>query len=232
MVSSRTDELFTRYQSLAQPFRADFLAVLLYRASLDVRHTNGTRLAVEQMWTPPTLDLKSFCDVGAFDGDTLRFMGRILSQLNRSFTVEPNPEHASAIEATATNLNLTNSHHTGAAWCRRAQLKAEVLLNGMFVIRESPEGDQEGEALDVLTAGETYDYIKFDVEGSEKEALHGATKLLNRARCVAIAAYHLPNDLLDLPNQMDTILGGEHSWHWGFRNYSQCFDDSIFYAFR
>ena len=230
--SSRTEELFARYQSLEPAFRAGFLAVLLYRASLDVRHTNGTRLPVGQMWSPPITDLKSFCDVGAYDGDTLRSMSAILPQLERSFTVEPNPEQASAIAATAAALDLDNTHFAGAAWSRRARLKAMVLPNGMFVIREAADGEYQAEALDVLRAGETYDYIKFDVEGTEKEALEGAAKLLRRARCIAIAAYHLPNDLLDLPHQVDNILGAGHAWHWGFRHYSQCFDDSIFYAYR
>jgi FkbM family methyltransferase len=231
-MSNQTGELFARYQSLAPAFRADFFAVLLYRASLDVRHTNGTRLPVDRMWAPEAADLTSFCDVGAYDGDTLRSVSTILPHLSRSFTVEPNPEQAPAIAAAATARNLQNVHYTGAAWSRRARLKATILPDGMFVIREAPDGELQAESLDVLAAGETYDYIKFDVEGTEKEALQGATNLLKRARCIAIAAYHLPNDLLDLPNQVDSILGAGHAWHWGFRHYSQCFDDSIFYAYR
>jgi FkbM family methyltransferase len=232
MISSHVDELFTRYQSLAPIFREDFLSVLLYRSSLDVRHTNRTRLPVGQMWTPPAVDLKSFCDVGAYDGDTLRSVSAMFPQLKCTFTVEPNPEQVSAIASTAGALNLKNIHYTGAAWSQRARLKAESSPNGIFVIHEAQDGELAAEALDTITAGDTYDYLKFDVEGTEKEALQGAHRLLNRASCIAIAAYHLPNDLLDLPNQVDRILDAPDSWQWGFRHYSQCFDDSIFYAYR
>lgn len=232
MVSSHVDELFARYQSLGPVFREDFLSVLLYRSSLDVRHTNRTRLPVGQMWTPPITDMESFCDVGAYDGDTLRSVRAMLPQLKRTCTVEPNPDQGSAIASTATALKLENIHYTGAAWSQRARLRAESLPNGIFVIHEAQDGELAADALDAITAGETYDYLKLDVEATEREALDGASNLLSRARCIAIAAYHLPNDLLDLPNQVDRILHSPHSWQWGFRHYSQCFDDSIFYAYR
>lgn len=232
MTHSHTDALFERYQRLDPAYRADFLAVLLYRASLDVRHTDATRLPMRQMWTPPISNLRSFCDVGAFDGDTLTAMKAVLPELARSLTIEPNPELGPQIAETASRLGLANTHFAGAAWNRRARLKAELLFNGMLVIREAEDGDTEAEALDTLAAGETYDYVKFDVEGAEREALQGGAEILRRARCIAIAAYHLPNDLIDLPNQLDAILPKTDGWRWGFRHYSQSFDDSIFYAFR
>jgi FkbM family methyltransferase len=232
MVSKRADDLFCIYQQLEPMFRRDFLAVLLFRASLDVGYTNGTRLPLDEMWAPPVEDLESFCDVGAYDGDTLRFVRSRFPRLSRSFTVEPNPAHVVAIEEAARHLKIENRHFAGAAWCRPARLTAELLDNGMFVMREAEEGDLAGEPLDVVAAGATYDYLKFDVEGTEKQALQGASKLLRGARMIAVAAYHLPEDIVHLPGQLDQILGPGDDWHWGFRHYSQCFDDSIFYFYR
>jgi len=232
MTESRADALFDRYSRLEPDYQADFLAVLLYRASLDVRHTDATRLPMKQMWDPPLTDLGSFCDVGAFDGDSLTAMKAVLPGLARSLTIEPNPDLAPAIAETAARLGLANSHYVGAAWSHAARLKAELLFNGMLVIREASDGDTEAEALDTLAAEATFDYVKFDVEGAEREALDGGRATLRRARCIAVAAYHLPNDLIDLPNQLDAILGVDDGWRWGFRHYSQSFDDSIFYAYR
>lgn len=232
MTATHADALYARYLSLEPTYRADFLAVLLYRASLDVRRTDGRRLPMRQMWTPPLSDLRSFCDVGAFDGDSLAAMKAVLPGLQRSLTIEPNPELAPRIAETAARLGLANTHYAGAAWSHRTRLKAELLFNGMLVIREAADGDTPAEALDVLAAGETYDFVKFDVEGAEREALEGGAEMLRRARCVAVAAYHLPNDLIDLPNQLVGILPAADGWRWGFRHYSQSLDDSIFYAFR
>ena len=232
MTLSQAGALFARYQSLEPAYRADFLAVLLYRASLDVRHTDETRLPMREMWTPPLTDLASFCDVGAFDGDTLTAMKAVLPGLTRSLTIEPNPELSGEIAETAARLSLANTHYVGAAWNRPARLKAELLFNGMLVIREAEDGDTDAQALDTLAAGQTYDYVKFDVEGVEREALQGGVEMLRRARCIAVAAYHLPNDIIDLPNQLDAILPKAERWRWGFRHYSQSFDDSIFYVCR
>ena len=232
MTLSQAGALFARYQSLEPAYRADFLAMLLYRASLDVRHTDGARLPMREMWTPPLTDLTSLCDVGAFDGDTLTAMKAVLPALSRSLTIEPNADLAGKIAETAAGLGVANTHYVGAAWNRPARLKAELLFNGMLVIREAEDGDTDAEALDTLAAGESYDYVKFDVEGVEREALQGGAQMLRRARCIAVAAYHLPNDILDLPNQLDAILRAADGWRWGFRHYSQSFDDSIFYAFR
>ena len=148
----------------------------------------------------------------------------MLPQLKRTCTVEPNPDQGSAIASTATALKLENIHYTGAAWSQRARSEERASPNGIFVIHEAQDGALAADALDAITAGETYDYLKLDVEATEREALDGASNLLSRARCIAIAAYHLPNDLLDLPNQVDRILHSPHSWQWGFRHYSQCFD--------
>ena len=60
------------------------------------------------------------------------------------------------------------------------------------------------ETIDNLLQDEEADYIKFDVEGAEKEALLGATKHLvkgisGRLPQLLIAAYHHDRDLIDLP---------------------------------
>jgi FkbM family methyltransferase len=235
MTAGRRDELYARYLAIAPECRADFLDVLLYRASLDVRRLQ-TRLPVGQMWTPPApLDIRSFCDVGAYDGDSLKAMKALYPRLERSFTVEPNPEMAGPIARVAAGLGVDNVNFAGAAWSRDTRLAFRPLFNDMVVVRESEAGELEARALDGLTEGATYDYVKFDVEAAEAPALEGARALLRRARCVAVAAYHLPDDLIDIPRQLEAILGGEGGeggWRCRFRHYSQTFDDSIVYFTR
>ena len=226
------EALFDLYQRLEPGSRAAFLEVLLYRASLDVARV-GRRLPVSEMWRPPVaLGIRSFCDVGAYDGDTLKAMKAFAPGLERSFTVEPNPDLDPVIARTAAGLGLTNINFVGAAWSGKARLGFQLLPSGMFEIGEAEDGDLAADALDALTAGEAYDYVKFDVEGSEARALDGAEALLRRARCIAVALYHLPNDLIDLPRRLEAILGPDGGWRLHFRHYSQSFDDSILYACR
>jgi FkbM family methyltransferase len=230
MVADCRAALFDRYLTLEPPCRADFVDVLLYRASLDVNRM-AARLPVGEMWNPPApLDIRSFCDVGAYDGDTLKAMKALFPALRRTFTVEPNPDFDPVIAAVAANLGLTNTNYAGAAWSRRTRLGFKPLFNAMLEVGEAGDGELAADALDALTAGAAYDYVKFDVESAEAHALHGAAGLLRQAQCIAVAAYHLPNDLIDVPRQLEAILG--EGWTFYFRHYSQSFDDSIFYAVR
>ena len=88
--------------------------MLQFRASLEVRHTDATRLPMKAAWTPPIDGLTSFCDVGAFDGDTLEAMARVMPGLTRTFTVEPNPDLEPAITGTAAFFIPRNASPSGA----------------------------------------------------------------------------------------------------------------------
>jgi FkbM family methyltransferase len=233
MPLDQAEALFDRYERLEPDCRQDFIDVLAYRASLDVRQTNGSRRPMSEMWTPPevTPPMTSFCDVGAYDGDTLTSMKVALPHLVRSFTVEPGHNFIPQIAAAAARNGLENRNYPGAAWDRPAHLKADLLFNGMFAIKEDKAGDIAADRLDTVTDGETYDYVKYDVESAERQALKGSLRILNSARCIAIAGYHLPNDLVELPILVEALLE-DSGWRCSFRHYSQSFDDSIFYFHR
>jgi FkbM family methyltransferase len=229
-------ELYQLYERLDSDSREGFLNVLLFRISLDVRLIAATCRPVREMWTPPASvhAIRSFCDVGAYDGDTLISMKALFPGLESSFAVEPNADLVASIEAAARKGALRNKTFTGAAWSHKTKLSCKVHPNGMMVITEDASGTIEADALDSLVGHERYDYAKFDVEGSEAPALNGAHSLLRGAKCIAIASYHLPSDLVDIPNQISMILGAEYATEWrcAFQHYSECFDDSIFYFYR
>lgn len=235
VVLTRVDELFEQYERITPSCRAAFVDVLLYRASLDVHGLKANR-SVRDMWNPPVrgFEIRSFCDVGAANGDTLASTKMIFPELTRSFTIEPDPSLSPFIAKAAQEHGIDNTNHIGAAWSRKARLSATT-RSGMMVVAEDPNGTISGDALDDLAGEKTYDYLKFDVEGSEAEALRGARRLLQKSRLVAVASYHLPGDILGLPALLSEILetrGSDSEWQLAFCHYSECFDDSIFYHFR
>jgi hypothetical protein len=105
----------------------------------------------------------------------------------------------------------------------------------MVAVEESSNGTIPAEPLDAI-ADQTFDYVKFDVEGSEGRAISGAPKTIVRAKAIAMASYHKPRDIIDLPVRLSRLRtnstgqsGRQASLH--FRHYSECFDDSIFYHY-
>ena len=230
------EDLYEVYRRLDPICRQGFLNVLLYRLSLDVGRIASTRKLMAHMWVPPATvqAIASFCDVGAYDGDTLISMKAAFPSLSSSFAIEPNPALAAAIASAAKRTNLTNRIFTGAAWSHKTRLSCHIYASGMMAIAEDAQGTIEAEALDNLTRGERYDYVKLDVEGSEGKALEGGHTLIRNAHCVAVASYHLPTDFIDIPRTIATIAGEtyEREWRCAFGHYSECFDDSIFYFYR
>jgi FkbM family methyltransferase len=237
-VLENIDGLFEVYGLLDPDSAATFLEILEYRASLDIHRLTRQR-PVGEMWLPPIegLDIRSFCDIGAYDGDSLAAIKAAFPKVSRSFTIEPNPDLAEPIAAVAARNAIANTNYVGAAWAHATRLSARMLFSGMLVIEEAREGGIAADRLDVLLGGEAYDYIKMDVEGTEREVLDGAPDSLRKARCIAVAGYHLPNDFIALPGQLGRILGGfsrgqDGGWRLAFAHYSQVGDDSIFYAWR
>jgi FkbM family methyltransferase len=238
VAGEEAEALFEIYRWLDATSASSFLDVLEYRASMDVHRLKGRR-PVGEMWRPPVdgLEIESFCDIGAYDGDSLRAIKAVYPGLRRSFTIEPNPALETAISQAAAELGIDNRHFIGAAWNRASRLDARELPNAMFVIEESPAGAIAARPLDSLVAGETFDYFKMDVEGTERQVIAGGEKAIGSAICVAVAGYHLPRDLIDLPRQLAGSLSGFEErgaggWRLAFAHYSQVFDDSIFYAWR
>jgi FkbM family methyltransferase len=234
-VVTDAERLFAIYRQIDAAGRPAFLDVLAYRASLDVHHL-AHRRPVGEMWRPPVsgLDIRSFCDIGAYDGDSLAATKAVFPALTRSLTIEPSAAMAPAIAAVAERIGVENRNFTGAAWSHPTRLGARLIFNGMLVIEEDAAGNIQTETLDTLAGGAVYDYIKMDVEGSEAVVIAGGVETLKRARCIAVASYHLPGDLTDLPALLRRLLGDEAAatWRLAFAHYSQSFDDSIFYLYR
>jgi hypothetical protein len=86
----------------------------------------------------PGLDITSFCDIGAYDGDSLRATKTVFPQLRRSFTLEPNPELEAQISESATRLGIDNSHFVGGAWDYDTRLAAHEAINGTPKARSPP----------------------------------------------------------------------------------------------
>ena len=63
--------------------------------------------------------------------------------------------------------------------------------------------------LDGILCGEAVDYIKFDVEGAEKEALMGCEKTIAAYRPdLCISLYHRSGDIFNLPLMLEKASPG------------------------
>ncbi len=72
------------------------------------------------------------------------------------------------------------------------------------------------------------DFIKMDIEGAEADALRGAAGIVRaRAPAVALAAYHQPLDLVDLPTVIEAIRPG---YRFYLRHFSPGQDETVLFC--
>ncbi len=145
-----------------------------------------------------------YVDLGAYDGDTVLEWHRLFPDHGKIFAVEPNPKTFQKLLNNTKEIPHINPLPF-AAWNRNETL----LFNGKSGRSASLSGDGktavEARRTDFLC--DRADFIKFDVEGAEKEAIEGAENIIRNFRpSLCISAYHRTEDLFAIPLQVKKIL--------------------------
>jgi FkbM family methyltransferase len=151
-------------------------------------------------------DHEVFIDCGAYDGDTIAaFRHATGDSFTKILAFEPDPTSFAALrQAVHADERITlEPYATGA---RRETLRFSAAGTGSAV---SATGAIEIEAisLDEVLGDIAPTYIKFDIEGSEPDALVGARQVVRRHRPkMAVCVYHAPDHLWSIPLQLHAML--------------------------
>ncbi len=141
-------------------------------------------------------------DLGAYNGDTVRELMDYAPSLSRVLAMEPDRRNFRKLSdfAAAVDIPRVTPVHA-AAWCEETTLSFAASGNrnaGAFAPGKQVE--VAAKPLDTLLQGESVDYIKYDVEGAEHQALLGSAETLRAHRPrLLVSAYHRNEDLFDLP---------------------------------
>jgi FkbM family methyltransferase len=151
-------------------------------------------------------DSEVFIDCGAYDGDTIAEFRQVSgNQFARIVAFEPDPSNFALLQASVDGDRRISiqPYATGA---RREMLRFTVTGTGSHI---SSAGACEVEAvtLDEALSGIAPTYVKFDIEGSEPDALNGARETIARHRPkLAVCVYHAPDHLWSIPRQLHELL--------------------------
>lgn len=191
--------------------RRQFIAHLRFRLHLDYE---ALPPGAPDNYFPPTL-LKTlptdtvFVDCGAYDGDTIRaFLAHQSGRFKSIVAFEPDPQSYERLRKYVRSLRREDWERIqlvrAAAGETRGRLRFDAAGNMSSSL--SAAGAIEVDVLpldEVITENAGSFYLKFDVEGAEREALRGGERLIARARPrMAISVYHHPDDLWQLPLQV------------------------------
>jgi FkbM family methyltransferase len=154
-------------------------------------------------------DFERIADLGAYNGDTLREIAPFAPKLKEAIAFEPDRRNNKKLcDYAEGEERFKINAIKAAAWSGKDVLlfdgsgnrNSTLISKGIEVNRPPKTVEVEAESLDNILGGERVDYIKFDVEGAEKEAITGALKTIEAHRpALMISLYHRSEDIFELP---------------------------------
>ncbi len=148
---------------------------------------------------------KNCGDLGAYNGDSVREFIKYFPNVERIISFEPDTKNFAKLKKYAEE----NCHEISEAYNYAAWDKSEMQIFNRQSSRNSGIGGKshtgklveiQCESLDRVLDGRDLDYIKYDVEGAEKQALIGSREVIKRCKPhLLVSAYHRSSDLFELP---------------------------------
>ncbi len=206
--------------------RLIFDSVVRYKLSGDLSTLLAARsdsaAAMRELIRPDRI--RAAADLGAYNGDTVRELLAHGARPEVIYALEPDKRNFRKLSEYAAGEARTHVIPVAAAaWsCRETLLfdgsgnrNASAGQNRSSALGERPMKTVElqAESLDAVLGGRSVDYIKYDVEGSEREALIGSRKTIAATfPTLLVSLYHRNEDLFAIPLQIHQ----EHPAYRGF----------------
>lgn len=186
--------------------RQEYIAQLRWRMFMDF--DGLPRPVVQEIYFPNDLTSflpnEIFVDCGAYDGDTIRSLLRIIDPYaGNIFAFEPDPENFRRLDEYVSTLDhgmkeivkiypFAVGSHKSKVRFEASGTEASSVGSGNIEVNCVP--------LDEILSDQRPTYIKMDIEGSELQALSGAQHIIKKNLPVlAICAYHSQDHLWKIP---------------------------------
>ena len=157
-------------------------------------------------------EIRTALDLGAYTGDTVRELLNAGATPETVYAVEPDARTFRKLSDYAEQEKRTTVLPLhAAAWNRRETLSFGAAGNRGSALGETVKKmlPVDGIPMDEVLGDARVDYIKFDVEGAEREAIEGLSMHLGRdLPTLLVSVYHRSEDLFALPLFLHARFGG------------------------
>lgn len=201
-------EIIKAYNSLVDEHsRAIFSSVINYKLTGKMKYLLESYSGRDEIYTlMPTDNIRVTIDAGAYNGDTAREIKEYFPNLKKVYALEPDKKNfKKLLRYSEAENEISIVPINAAAWRDNSDgiLFGSGNRNSTAVATASFEhSEDEVKMLKIDSLnGEKIDYIKYDVEGAEREALIGSHKtILKDKPTLLISLYHRSRDIFDLIN--------------------------------
>ena len=151
--------------------------------------------------------IRTYLDLGAYNGDTLREAERYFPNLERAVALEPDPKtYKRLLKYCDTVENIEITPINAAAWSCVAEGSFSSSGNRNSSVSSTASYENKVVELPLITVdclGLSPDYIKYDVEGAEMESLIGSDETIRAHHPeLLISLYHRSRDIFELINYL------------------------------
>ena len=199
------------YELLAdEESRRIYQKVLAYKLSGKIAYLKEAESSKDEVYTCllKADTIRTAADLGAYNGDTVRELATYAPRLSKVYAMEPDRRNFRKLSDFAATLTVPKilAHHA-AAWSEQTTLSfADSGNRNAGAFAKGRQIEVAALPLDTVLGGDAVDYIKYDVEGAEKEALMGSKEtVLNHHPRLLVSIYHRSEDLFALPLLLHSI---------------------------
>ncbi len=141
----------------------------------------------------------SFLDLGAYNGDTALDFARRVPDYSRIVALEPDKKSFMKLCKNTDGLNIEKINAAVSRKCQTVSFSGKSSRGSSIGIGT----DIPAINIDSICNASGFDYIKFDVEGSELDAIRGGSECIKKFKPkMRVAAYHKSEDYFTLPLQI------------------------------
>lgn len=185
-----------------------FASIINYKLTGKMRYimdaySTKDELYSELLQSPVT----TYVDAGAYNGDTAKEAIGYFPDLTSIVAIEPDPKNykkllrfSEGIEApmiTAVNAAVWSEDGAGE-FSSSGNRNSSISSTISYQHKDTPVS-----LISIDSLGLSPDYIKYDVEGAELEALVGSDKTIERTHPILLVSlYHRSRDIFDIPNYL------------------------------
>lgn len=181
--------------------------VISYKLTGDIKYLWESESDKSDVYTD-ILDcnnIRKYLDLGAYNGDTVREMLQYNPDLESVVALEPDARNFRKLSEYANGTEIDIKCINAGAWCENTTLLFDASGNrNAGIVSKGNIASKIKEvsvvSVDSILSGESVDYIKYDVEGSEREALLGSAQTIKAyTPKLLVSLYHRSEDLFALP---------------------------------
>ena len=190
--------------------------IVAYKLTGDIKLLKSCETPTDEGWSLLKLGREeTYVDLGAYNGDTVdKFLRLTNKEFTEIYALEPDNRSFNRMVRRNYALGYGIFHPiNAAAWNEDTTLQFRQSGG-----RSSSTGSKYGRGrildvqalkVDTLLEGKKATLLKFDVEGSEREALEGAANTIAKHRPkLILSVYHRSEDLLELPLKIHEMYSG------------------------